>query len=104
MSDVTMFRFKNRWFYICVVIDLFSRKVIAYHISKNNSTQLTKTTLKKAIEARGKHKDLLFHSDNGGIIFLPRSRIILHKMSSRIRIPDRIPIRITLLWNLFSHL
>jgi transposase InsO family protein len=65
VSDVTQFTVNNFRFYICVIIDIFSRKVISYHISKNNSTQLTKTTFKKAYEARKPEGELLFHTDNG---------------------------------------
>ncbi len=41
-------------YYICVVLDLYARKVIAYKISRHNSTQLTKTVVKMAYE-----KDIL---------------------------------------------
>ncbi len=65
VSDVTQFAVKNFRFYICVIIDIFSRKVVSYHISKNNSTQLAKTTFKKAYESRRPDNGLLFHTDNG---------------------------------------
>ena len=65
VSDVTYFKFNGKWFYICAVIDLYSRKVIACKISKNNSTQLTKSTVKIAVESRNPDKGLIFHSDNG---------------------------------------
>ncbi len=64
-SDVTFFKFKDRFYYICTVIDLFSRKVIAYSISKANNTRLTLSALKKAIVARPTKGDLIYHSDNG---------------------------------------
>lgn len=35
-SDVTYFKYNNRFYYICAVIDLFSRKIIAHKISKTN--------------------------------------------------------------------
>lgn len=65
VSDVTQFNVDKHRFYICIIIDLFSRKVVAYHISRNNSTQLAKTTFKKAYESRRPAEDLLFHTDNG---------------------------------------
>lgn len=40
VSDVSCFKLGDHYFYVCVIIDLFSRKVIAYKISKRNSTQL----------------------------------------------------------------
>lgn len=65
VSDVTYFSVFNRMYYICVIIDLYARKVIAYKISKHNSTQLTKATAKKAYELRKPAVKLLFHSDRG---------------------------------------
>ncbi len=52
-------------YYICVVLDLYARKVIAYKISRHNSTQLTKTVVKMAYEKRHPTEELLFHSDQG---------------------------------------
>lgn len=66
VSDVTYFSFKKDTYYICVIIDLFARKVIAYSISTNNSTRLTKGTLTKAYYARMPNEGLIFHSDRGG--------------------------------------
>ena len=65
VSDVTYFSFKARTFYICVIIDLYSRRVIAHKISKRNSTQLTKGTFKIAYFSRNPPEGLIFHSDNG---------------------------------------
>ncbi|MBD5118856.1 MAG: IS3 family transposase [Clostridiales bacterium] len=39
VSDVTCFKLGNRCLYTCVILDLFSRKVVAYKLSKKNSTQ-----------------------------------------------------------------
>lgn len=64
-SDVTYFRFKDKFYNICTVIDLFSRKVISYSISKGNNTRLTLSALKKAISVRTMRDELIFHSDNG---------------------------------------
>lgn len=52
VSDVTCFKLGEHYFYICVIIDLFSRKVIAHKISKRNSTQLITATFKMAYEER----------------------------------------------------
>ncbi len=65
VSDITYFSYNERKFYICVILDLFSRKVIAYKISKRNSTQLTKATFKYAYFNRKPQEGLIFHSDNG---------------------------------------
>lgn len=51
--------------YLCVVIDLYSRKVISYAISENIDTVLTTKTFEQAFISRNKPKGLLFHSDQG---------------------------------------
>lgn len=65
VSDVTYFRFDDKKFYICAVIDLFARKVIAYRIGKSNSTQLVKATFRAAYENRCPSQSLVFHTDRG---------------------------------------
>ena len=65
VSDVTYFSLFNRMYYICVIIDLYARKVIAHKISKHNSTHLTKATAKTAYELRKPVDTLLFHSGQG---------------------------------------
>ncbi len=64
-SDITYFRVGEYHFYICVILDLFSRKVIAYKISRKNSTQLVSGTFKQAIGEREVKAGLIFHSDRG---------------------------------------
>lgn len=44
VSDITYFRYKDKNYYICAIIDLYARKVISYKVGTRNSTQLTKTT------------------------------------------------------------
>ena len=65
VSDFTYFKFKGRTYYICVIIDLYSRKVISYVISKKRSVQMVSTTFKKAYELRKPSAGLIFHSDRG---------------------------------------
>lgn len=65
VSDVTYFRYNDKTYYICVIIDLYARKVVGYRVSQKNSTQLTKATFKIAYTSRLPSSDLLFHSDQG---------------------------------------
>lgn len=65
VSDVTYFRFNNKNYYICAVMDLYARTIIAYRISFKNSTQLVKSTFRQAYETRQPPQNLLFHSDRG---------------------------------------
>ena len=65
VGDVTEVRVKMNKFYLCVILDLFSRKIVAYRLSSQNNTQLTINTFKDAYEDRGRPKGLSFHSDQG---------------------------------------
>lgn len=64
-SDITYFRFQNKAYYICVIVDLYSRKAVACKISKRQSTQLITSTFKEAYESRNPTAGLIFHSDRG---------------------------------------
>ena len=64
VSDITEIKINYRPIYLCVIIDLFSRKVIAYDISKVNNTRLSLNTYKQATIHRKTHP-MMFHSDRG---------------------------------------
>lgn len=66
VSDVTYFKYGENAYYICVIIDLFSRMVVGYKIGKTNSTQLVKSTFQIAYKARQPDSSLVFHTDRGG--------------------------------------
>lgn len=65
VSDVTCFKIKDKYYYICAIIDLFSRKIVAYKISERNSTYLITSTFKMAFDIRNHPQQLIFHSDQG---------------------------------------
>lgn len=65
VSDVTFFRFNDLYYSICIIMDLYARKIISYRVGTNNSTQLVKSTFREAYESRKPEKGLLFHSDQG---------------------------------------
>ena len=65
VSDVTCFKINGKYLYVCAILDLFSRKVIAYRISPKNSTYLITSTFKQALQSRNAPQSLLFHSDQG---------------------------------------
>ena len=65
VSDVTCFRTNGKNHYICVVLDLYSRMVISYGVSRRNSTQLIRRTFQDAYNLRSPTLPLTFHSDRG---------------------------------------
>ncbi|MDR1673956.1 MAG: IS3 family transposase [Oscillospiraceae bacterium] len=64
ISDVTLLKLKDRYYYLCAIIDLYSRKVISYNISRSDNTHLITETLRGAIACRHA-KGVIFHSDRG---------------------------------------
>ena len=80
VSDVTYYRFKDKQYFICAVIDLNARKLIAYKIGYSNNTHLTKETFRMAYESRNPGPGLVFHSDQGGNY---RARVFANYLSAR---------------------
>lgn len=65
VSDITHFSFQNQHFYICAIVDLYSRKILACRVAKHESKQLVSSTLLEALKARRPEPGLVFHSDRG---------------------------------------
>lgn len=66
VSDVTYFKHGKNAYYICAIIDLFSRMVVGYKVGKTNSTQLVKSAFRIAYKKRQPNSNLIFHTDRGG--------------------------------------
>jgi transposase InsO family protein len=64
VSDITYLRSNQAYQYLCVIIDLYSRKVIAWKLSPHMKSSLVIHTLKQALSNRKTDK-LIFHSDQG---------------------------------------
>lgn len=65
VSDITYVKVSGNFVYICVIIDLFSRKVISYKTSLNINTQIVIDTFSQAYLKRGCPTCVMFHSDRG---------------------------------------
>ena len=65
VSDITYFKIKSYWVYLCIILDLYSRKIVGWRVSRNMSTNLVTATFKAAFRERGQPQNLTFHSDRG---------------------------------------
>jgi transposase InsO family protein len=65
VSDFTYIRTKEGWLYLCVIIDLFSRKLVGWSTSKYIDTNLLLSAFWQAMDMRKPTKGLIFHSDRG---------------------------------------
>lgn len=64
-SDFTYIKVAGKWYYLCIVMDLFSRKIISWHISGKPDVDLVMTTFNKAYIQLNQPCGLMFHSDRG---------------------------------------
>ena len=64
-SDFTYIKVNGFFHYLCVVMDLFSRKIIGWNISNRHDVDLTMKAFEKAYLDRGEPEYVLFHSDCG---------------------------------------
>ena len=66
VSDITYIRVKNKWNYVTTVLDLADRKILAWTISQDMTTE--NTVYKTWLEARKRREitdNHIFHSDRG---------------------------------------
>lgn len=77
VSDVTCFKINKKYLYVCAILDLFSRKVIAHRVSPKNSTYLITSAFRQAFQRRNTPQSLTFHSDQGAQYTLKAFRKLL---------------------------
>jgi len=65
VGDVTYLWHQKRWWYLAVIMDLFSRKIIGWSLESYRKKALTISALNKAIQSRRPKSELIFHSDRG---------------------------------------
>lgn len=65
VTDITYVRIETGFVFVAIVMDLCSRKVVGYAISKRIDRQLTLGALNMAVETRRPDVGLIHHSDRG---------------------------------------
>lgn len=63
ITDFTYLKWRNRWIYVCTVIDLFSREVVGLSIKTNHSSLLVAEAMLNALAAN--MAPVITHSDQG---------------------------------------
>lgn len=64
-ADTTLVRTSSGTVYLAALLDVYSRKVVAWHMSRRNDEALVRTCLDKALEARRLPLGWIYHSDLG---------------------------------------
>lgn len=67
VSDITYIDLKDEFLYLALIMDLYSRKIVGWDLSRNVDTDLTLTALNNAVRLRGMKsvKGCIHHSDHG---------------------------------------
>jgi putative transposase len=65
VSDITYIRTRQGWLYLCIVLDLYSKRIVGWSMDNNMKTGLILSALNMAVKLRGVSKGLIFHSDRG---------------------------------------
>ena len=64
-GDITYIWSGNKWCYLAVVIDLYSRRVVGWSLSDKPNAELAAKAIDMAWEQRGRPAGVMFHSDQG---------------------------------------
>ena len=86
VGDITYIAVAGRWRFLAVVMDQYSRRILAWALARRRSTELTCAVLNAAARRRGPVTGLIFHSDRGseysGSAFRDRLRALGMRQSS----------------------
>jgi transposase InsO family protein len=77
VSDITYLWTNEGWLFLCVILDLFSRKVIGYAMDKRMKQELVHDALEMAVKNRNPPRGVIFHSDRGSQYAADRTREML---------------------------
>ena len=76
------------WLYLAIVIDLYSRRIVGWHISKRMTRDLVEQALIKAHNLRKPVKGVVFHSDRGSQYTSTGFRNLLSRLGCRASMDD----------------
>ena len=65
VSDITYIWTMEGWLYLCIIIDLYSRKAVGWSMDSRITVELTIDALSMAFMHRNPTEGLVFHSDRG---------------------------------------
>ena len=81
VADITYVWTVAGWVYLAAVMDLCSRKIVGWSISRSLETSLVKEALERALAVRRPAPGLLHHSDRGTQYASSAFRALLHSQS-----------------------
>jgi putative transposase len=83
VGDVTYLAVGGRWWYLVVVLDQCSRRVLAWRLAATRDSQVTRAVLDAALRRRRPDAGLIFQTDRGSEF--QGSRVRTRLMASAVR-------------------
>jgi transposase InsO family protein len=65
VGDITYLPVAGTWRYLAVVMDRFSRRILAWTLQRRRDARVTRAVLETAVQRRRPGRGLTFHSDRG---------------------------------------
>ena len=91
VGDITYVPVAKRWYYLAVIMDRYSRRILAWRLARRRTAQLTRAVLEAALARRRPRPGLIVHSDRGseyaGHVFADRVRTARARQSAAQRGP-----------------
>ena len=87
-GDVTYLKTGEGWMYLAIVMDLYSRRIVGWHVDKRMTSDLVSKALMKAYNLRQPPKGLVFHSDRGSQYTSKHYRKLLQSYGIRASMGD----------------
>lgn len=79
VGDITYIALQNKFAYLAMLTDLFSRKIVGWSLDLNMEAPLVIKALKQAIKHRQPQRQLIHHTDRGGQYASKEYRKILNR-------------------------
>jgi putative transposase len=65
VADITYIRLRDEFIYLAIILDVYSRRVVGWCLSRHLDSDLTQHALRQAIHQRRRKPALIHHSDRG---------------------------------------
>lgn len=65
VADITYLPTLKGWCYLAVVMDLYSRRIVGWHVADHMKAELACAACRMALTHRDPHPGVIFHSDRG---------------------------------------
>lgn len=87
-GDITYLKTGEGWMYLAIVMDLCSRRIVGWYLSKRMTTDLIGKAMMMAYNLRQPPKGVVFHSDRGSQYTSKRYRKLLNSYGIRASMGD----------------